>query len=64
MTMKIYMNEYTGYAGRPIYLDISKYEFKKNFLCVQTIGGKFICYNLSHIESFEVEEDHGNNADA
>lgn len=53
MKMKIFLE---GFNKKPVILDITEYKIKKNFLCVRLIGGKFISYNIDHIERFEVDE--------
>ncbi len=52
MKMKIFLE---GFNKKPVILDVTEYKLKKGFLYTRLIGGKCICYNLSHIERFEVE---------
>jgi len=52
MKMKIFLE---GFNRKPVILDVTEYKLKKGFLCTRLIGGKCICYNLNHIERFEVE---------
>lgn len=53
--IKIYLIR-RGHKSKPISFEkVAEYKFMKGFLCMSLSNGKYICYNLSRIERFEVD---------
>ena len=47
---------YLAGSTKPISFEkVTKYQFKKGFLCIISADNKSICYNLNRIERFEVD---------
>ena len=50
--IKVYLE---GFNQKPISFEkVTEYKIKKGFLCMTLADNKYICYNLSKIERFEV----------